>query len=141
MNTRSTMTTLLDRRPRHGGRVIEVASSPATWPGRALQATWLATVGLGVLLELLGPEHPDPPAAAQPALAALGFGTLAVTAGVLRRRRWALQLSAALALPLVGLAVWCFAADAGGHWVAESVLASTVLVTSLHPGSWRMHRR
>ena len=70
-----------------------------------------------------------------------GWAVLAATAGLLVRRRWALWLSAGLALPMVALAVACVLADAGNHWVAEAAFAVGVTALSLHPASWRMHTR
>lgn len=126
--------------PRTGSphRVVEAGPTAA---GRILQAAWLGYVGYGVWAAVAGPEHPEPAAVWRVPLLLLGLAVLAVTAGLVRRRRWALQASAVLSLPLVALAVWCFAADAGAHWVAEAVFAAVVLGGSLHPGSWRMHDR
>ena len=120
---------------------VDARGAGSTVAGRALQAAWVGEIAYALWLGIAGPDHPEPAPIWQLPLFALGVATLAVTGGLLRRRRWALQASAVLALPLVALAIWCFAVDAGGHWVGEAVFAAVVVGTSLHPASWRMHVR
>ena len=115
--------------------------SETTAAGLGLQAAWAGYVLYGLWLSSSGPEHPVPPAWVDALLSLLMISVLAVTAGILGRRRWALWGSAALALPMVGLAVMCFQADAGNHWVAEAGFAAAIVAGSFHPASWRMHTR
>ena len=137
------MLTRSSETPRQTGWRPRRRPSPtaATGAGRALQLTWLGYLAFAIWLSAYGPQHPQPPTWIEPLLVLVSWAIMATTVGLLFRRRWALWTSAALCLPIVGLAVMCRLADVGNHWILEAVFAVGITAFTLHPDSWRMHSR
>lgn len=135
------MTTPLLDRVRPTSAPPRATPSVTTGAGRALQVTWVAWFAYVFWISATMPNHPLPPAWAAIPLGIVDIATWFAAGGVLARRRWGLVLSAALCLPLFGLAAMCIAANAGWHWIAEVGVALGVTAFSLHPDSWRMHSR